>query len=260
MIARLRLPALLTTVALVALACVKTEPPTPVFTGDLEKGNPTAAQETEGDVSATPPDERALTGVESQQLDAALDGSPAGCNMIDTASCLLPFPSDFNTVPDTSSATGRRVNFPAGQLPNADGEPWDPTADGSLDGWNSLDGFSPSTPIIVVVPGLDPERTVLPTERNIGVSVTPESATALVDLDSGQLVPHWAEVDQRAQDSANQSLIIRPAVSLTETHRFAVVLRNINGEGGPAMEPPIAIQGDPRQHQDRQASARGPAQ
>ena len=41
---------------------------------------------------------RELTGPESDQLDAALETSPAGCNLIDTASCLLPFPSDFLTV------------------------------------------------------------------------------------------------------------------------------------------------------------------
>ncbi len=234
MIARLRLPALLTTVALVAIACAETEAPSPLFTGDVSAGNPAVQQEDEGDASGVAPDPRALTGPESQQLDAALEGSPVGCNVIDTSSCLLPFPSDFNTVDDPDSPTGRRVNFPGGQIPNAAGTTFDPSA------WNELDGFSPATPILVQVPGLDPERTNLPTERNIAASVESDSATVLVNLDSGQLVPHWAELDARADDPARQALIIRPAVSLTETNRFAVVLRDINGEGGPPLDPPIA--------------------
>lgn len=235
MIVRLRLPVLLTAVAVIALACAQSEPPTPLFTGDLSAGNPTAEQEAEGDASAVAPEPRELTGPESQQLDAALEGSPAGCNVIDTSSCLLPFPSDFNTVDDPDSPTGRRVDFPAGQLPNAEGVTLDPAA------WNSLDGFSPSTPIIVAVPGLDADQTVLPPETDIGMSLTEESATVLVNLDSGQLVPHWAELDSRSQDPAERSLIIRPAVSLTETNRFAVALRDVKGKDGSPLEAPIGF-------------------
>ncbi|MEZ5237930.1 MAG: hypothetical protein R2716_02900 [Microthrixaceae bacterium] len=221
-------------VALLALACAETEPPSALFTGDLSKGNPNNEQAAEADASGVAPDPRALTGPESQQLDAALEGSPVGCNVLDTASCLLPFPSDFNTVDDPTSPTGRRVDFPSGQLPNGEGTTFDPSA------WNELDGFSPSTPILVQVPGLDPERTNLPSERDIAASLEPDSATVLVNLDSGQLVPHWAELDARADDPQRQALIIRPAVSLTETNRFAVVLRDINGIGGPPLEAPIA--------------------
>jgi hypothetical protein len=221
--------------ALVALACAETEPPAPLFTGDLSAGNPVAEQEAEGEATAVAPEPRALTGTESQQLDAALQGSPVGCNVIDTSSCLLPFPSDFNSVDDADSPTGRRVDFPTGQLPNADGVTFDPSV------WNTLDGFSPSTPIIVQVPGLDPESTVLPSENDIAVSLTAESATVLVNLDSGQLVPHWAELDSRAGDASEPSLIIRPAVSLTETNRFAVALRDINAEGGTPLDAPIGF-------------------
>lgn len=233
MIARLRLPALFTAVALVALACAETEPPTPLFTGDLAEGNPVQEAE-EVEASAVAPEAREATGAESQQLDAALEGSPAGCNVIDTSSCLLPFPSDFNSVEDAASPTGRRVNFPTGQLPNADGVTFDPAV------WNTLDGFSPATPIIVTVPGLDPDKTVLPSEDNIAVSLTAASATVLVNLDSGQLVPHWAELDARAGDS-EPALIIRPAVSLTEANRFAVALRGMNSAGGKPIAAPIAF-------------------
>lgn len=241
MIARLRIPAILATVAIVAMACAEQETPPSQFSGDLSAGNPAVEQEEEGTADATPPEARALTGTESQQLDAALEGSPEGCNVIDTGSCLLPFPSDFNTVEDADSPTGRRVDFPQGQLANADGVTFDPGSETDYDTWNALDGFSPSTPIILVVPELDPELTNLPTETTIDVSVSGESATVLLDLDTGLLVPHWVDVDQRADDPARTSMIIRPAVSLTETHRFAVAIRDINAEGGTPVEAPIGF-------------------
>lgn len=240
-IARLRLPAVLATVAIVALACAEAEPPSPQFSGDLSAGNPTTEQDDEGTASADAPTARELTGPESLELDAALEGSPEGCNLIDTGSCFLPFPSDFNTVDDPSSPTGRRVDFPQGQLPNASGVAFDPGTAETFDSWNALDGFSPSTPIILLVPGLDPEKTVLPTETTIDVSVGSDSATVLLDLDTGLLVPHWVDIDQRASDAERTSMIIRPAMSLTETHRFAVAIRNVNASGGAPMEAPIGF-------------------
>ena len=136
--------------------------------------------------------------------------------MLDTRSCLLPFPSDAYTVEDPATGTGRRVDLPTGPAaPTSTARPSTrPHGTGN-------DGFSPSTPILVHVPGIDPDLTNLPSEGDIGFSVTAESATVIVDLDTGQLVPHWAEMDARAQTDADRALILRPATSLIETHRFA---------------------------------------
>ena len=235
MIARFRLPALLTAVALLGLACAETEPDPVAFSGDLTAGNPSSEEEAEA-ASGEAPEARELTGPESDQLNAALESSPAGCNLIDTGSCMLPFPSDFLTVEDPESPTLRRVDLPEGQLQNASGVPLDPTA------WNELDGFSPATPIVVLVPGLDAEATNLPPQSDIAMSVTSESATVILDLDTGQLVPHWAEIDQRAENPAEASLILRPAVSLLETHRFAVALRNLRSADGAEIQAPITYQ------------------
>ncbi len=65
------------------------------------------------------------------------------CDVLDQKRCLLPFPSDFFTVADPSTDTGRRVNFAAASMPvNSSGVPVDPTE------WNRNDGFSPGTPIM----------------------------------------------------------------------------------------------------------------
>jgi hypothetical protein len=232
--ARLRLPILIGVVALVALACAPEENQ-PAFTGDISKGNPPAAEAAAATANGDAPEPVDLTDVESDQLQTALEQTPTGCEVLDTRSCLLPFPSDAYTVEDLTTGTGRRVDLPQGLLANVDGAPLDPAA------WNQNDGFSPSTPILVHVPGIDPNLTKLPSEGDIGFSVTAESATVIVDLDSGQLVPHWAEMDQRAETDADRALILRPATSLIETHRFAVVLRDIKDANGLEIPSPVAF-------------------
>src|SRR2546421_651290 len=59
----------------------------------------------------------------------------AGCDPIDTSVCLLPWPNDYFTVADPSTATGIRLNVsPLATPRSASGAPIDP-AD-----WNRLDG------------------------------------------------------------------------------------------------------------------------
>src|SRR5437762_1917591 len=51
-----------------------------------------------------------------------------GCDPIDPAQCLLPFPNDWFTKPDPTSATGRRLDLPSLGMPtNTAGKPIDPT-------------------------------------------------------------------------------------------------------------------------------------
>ena len=106
--ARLRLPILIGVVALVALAC-SPEDNQPAFTGDISKGNPPAEEAASATASGEAPEPVDLTDVESSQLQAALEQTEPGCEVLDTRSCLLPFPSDAYTVEDPASGTGRRV-------------------------------------------------------------------------------------------------------------------------------------------------------
>ncbi|MHB1139336.1 MAG: hypothetical protein ACYC2O_10305 [Microthrixaceae bacterium] len=235
MTARLRVPLLVTAIALVAFACSTPEATKPAFTGDIAKGNPPVEEEAAATATGDAPEPIELDAAAEAELQGALEQTAPGCELLDTRSCLLPFPSDTYTVEDASTGTGRRVDLPQGLLANVSGETLDVAE------WNRSDGFSPSTPILVHVPGIDPSTTNLPLESDIGMSTTAESATVIVDLDTGQLVPHWAEMDARAQTDADRTLILRPATSLLETHRFAVALRNINGADGQPLPAPIGF-------------------
>lgn len=236
MTVRLRLSALLTALVVVAVGCQHAEAPAPAISGDIDKGNPTTTEPAAVQISTDTPTPEPLSPERQARLNAALAAIPAGCEILSDKSCLLPFPSDVHTVVDDSTGTHKRINLPSGQLVNVDGVPLDPTA------WNLNDGWSPSTPILAFVPGLDPSKTALPSEGDIGFSVTEESATVIVDLTTGQLVPHWAEMDSRATSDAERLLILRPATSLIETHQFAVAFRHLIGTNGAPLPAPITFQ------------------
>ncbi len=236
MTVRLRLTALLTTLVVVAVGCQHAETPAPAISGEIDKGNPTTTVAAAAQISTDTPTPEPLSAERQARLESALARIPQDCEVLSDKNCLLPFPSDFHTRADDSTGTHKRIDLPTGQLPNSSGVTLDPSL------WNLNDGWSPSTPILAYVPGLDPTRTALPSEGDIGFSVTEGSATAIVDLTTGQLVPHWAEMDARATNDADRLLILRPATSLIETHQFAVAFRHLIGTDGAPLPAPITFQ------------------
>lgn len=138
---------------------------------------------------------------------------------------LLPFPSNRFTVPDRSSPTGLRVHFAADALPaNTAGVHIDPAE------WNRQDGFSPGTPILARVPGLDPAASGIAPVTDIGRSLDRDAPIVLLDTRTGQRTPYWAELDAHA--TGDPLLIIRPAVALREATRYVVVLRGLRDSTG----------------------------
>ncbi|HEX2313283.1 MAG TPA: hypothetical protein VHJ17_06100 [Thermomonospora sp.] len=160
----------------------------------------------------------------------------AGCDPIDPVSCLLPFPNDWFTRPDPGTATGRRVAFRTAAMPrNRLGKAIDPTE------WNRSDGFSPGSPVLTRVPGLDLARTGAAPITDIGRSLDPDAPIVLLDTVTGRRWPYWAELDAQATDPARQALIIRPARNFLEGHRYVVALRGLRDARGATIPPQPAF-------------------
>ncbi|WP_328373561.1 hypothetical protein [Micromonospora zamorensis] len=159
------------------------------------------------------------------------------CDPIDPTACLLPFPNDYFTVPDRTSPTGKRVRLATAAMPaNVQGTPIDPTE------WNRQDGFSPGSPILVRVPGLDATTTGIAPVTDIGRSLAPDAPIVLINARTGERTPYWAELDAHATGEPDrQVLIIRPAVALTEGTRYVVGLRGMRDGNGASIPAPKAF-------------------
>ncbi|HEX9681894.1 MAG TPA: hypothetical protein VGA13_02330 [Acidimicrobiales bacterium] len=180
-------------------------------------------------------------------LPGPLALAEAGCDPIDPGHCMLPFPSDWYTVDDGTTDTGRRVDFQLTAMPqNIAGKPIDPTA------WNLNDGFSPGTPAIALVPGLDLHQTWGTADldpatfelrrvedrdhlADIARYSEPDAPILVINADTGERHPFWSELDTHPETTDDRrTLLIRPAVNYTEGAHYLVVLRNLkDGSGAP---------------------------
>ena len=105
--------------------------------------------------------------------------------------------------------TGRRVHFdPESMTANVNGVRVDPTE------WNRNDGFSPGAMIVTYVPGLDLEQTGAAPITDIGASLDRDQPIVLLDTDTGERWPFFAELDAQADPPDQRALIIRPAKNL----------------------------------------------
>ena len=198
-----------------------------------------------------PPSSRALRSVVLGHLLLAIGGcsaeesltsaeneapSPAYCNPLSRAECLLPWPSTFYLAEDSSTQTGWRVRYESQALPaTAQGQHLDPTR------YNLADGFSVGTQILAVfTDGVASEG--LPGPSNLSASLAPESPIWVLEYPSGVRVPFYAETDWNAQGGEAAALIIRPQQALSYGSRYVVALRtSLRSRDDVALAPPAGF-------------------
>lgn len=164
--------------------------------------------------------------------DSAVDWGPRGdCNPVDDAHCLLPFPSSFYLEDDASTPTGFRVAFGSTSLPeNVDGVRTDPTY------WNEKDGFPTLGSLFLDLPGAVDAG--LAGHTAIAGSVDPASLTVILDAETGERIPHFAEVDCMVSDEDRQPIILRPVTPLRNAARYVVGVRGVVDAAGTVLDAP----------------------
>lgn len=175
-------------------------------------------------------------------FDAVALENPDDCEILNAATCLLPYPSSrFQESAET--ATGFRLRFPTVGMPAQRGirMPIDP--------YLRLDGYSPTVGITMHFPqGVDPERSgasrLLETTRTHDLrSLDADSPTLLIDAETGERILHFVEIEARAALNDflhRETLIMNPALSLTPGRRYIVAMRElIDRDGEPVVAEPV---------------------
>src|SRR5512143_2848783 len=149
----------------------------------------------------------AATGCPALAVDAATEGR---CDPV-AEPCMLPFPNDYFPVADGSTGTGRRLSLVAESLPaNVATVHVDPSDQNRADGW------SPGSPVIVRIDGLDATRSNLPGLADADRSLDPDSPVVLVDATTGERHPFWAELDAIGDLDETPLLMIHPKINFAD--------------------------------------------
>lgn len=147
-------------------------------------------------------------------------GIPDECNPLGADGCLMPWPSAAYVVDDAATATGRRLALPIEAMPeNIDRISVDPAL------YNRWDGFSAVGPILARFPG-GVSADGLPSYTDPDASLAAASPIVLVNLDTGERAPFFAEVDMNVADPAERTLIIRPLARLARGAHYGVGIRD----------------------------------
>ncbi len=154
--------------------------------------------------------------------------------------CMLPFPDDYYTVADSSSATGRRVSFKTPGTPaNAYGTHIEAGP------YNEADGFSPGSAILVKVPGMETTADLRTTGavpvNHLQQYTRANAPVVVIDAQTGQRWPIWVEMDSTASNASQRVLEIHPAVNFTSGHRYIVAMRRLKNAAGERLEAPAGF-------------------
>ena len=180
--------------------------------------------------------------------------NPESCEVLNNASCLLPFPSS-RYLERARTHTGYRVVYPADALPFSnrlevpagippavlDTQRADPTH------FLQNDGFSPTVQVLMNFPaGVDLEASNAPRIDRVTTRTYDErgleesSPTLLMQRNNGRRINHWTENDVRVTDPSRRITFLRPGESLLPGHRYVVAVRNlVSPTGAPVEAEPV---------------------
>jgi hypothetical protein len=158
------------------------------------------------------------------------------CDPLVPSHCGFPFPSNVYLEDDGTTKTGKHVVFRKFTLPPVAGV-------GHLDPatWLDSDGFSPGQAPMTDLPGAT--VTGLPTQDTIEASLSKDSPTILLDTSTGELVPHFAELDvSSATGDGDHAFMIRPVVRLKDATRYIVAVRHVVDKNSAPLAPSPVFQ------------------
>ena len=159
-----------------------------------------------------------------------------GCENMNPLHCMLPFPSNAFLTADNSTTTGYKVNYASNTLPDSG-----TTSNVEISGLNRFDGFSPSTQIMTAFTTV-PNLTGVANQHSIASSLSTEHATVLLNLNTGERVAHWIEVDDRATNPSATIVFMRTLGALDYDTTYGVAFIGLSDLSGGPISPSDAMQ------------------
>ena len=158
-----------------------------------------------------------------------------GCDNINPIHCMLPFPSNAFLVDDSNTITEKRINYSPNSLPGSGSK-----SVIEIPLINQMDGFSTSTQIMTAFSST-PNIDMLANQNNIAPSMNLEHQTLLMNVNTGELVEHWVELDARAEDGEEVILHIRTIKHLQFNTEYGVLVHGLSNESGELIQPSEAL-------------------
>ena len=159
-----------------------------------------------------------------------------GCENMNPLHCMLPFPSNAFLTADNSTTTGYKVNYASNTLPSSG-----TTSNVEIVALNRFDGFSPSTQLMTAFTTV-PNLTGIANQHNIASSLSTEHATILLNLNNGERVAHWIEVDDRATNPSATIVFMRTLGALDYDTTYGVAFIGLSDLSGDPISPSDAMQ------------------
>ncbi len=149
------------------------------------------------------------------------------CDDTNPDHCMLPFPSGSFLVEDSSTATGFSLSISGKAIPDTNS-----VESENMVVLDRLDGFSPSTQIFTSFGSQVPDISDLASQFDISTSVAPGHGSVILNLDSGEIIHHWVELDARSQEGETTLLFLRTLEGLEHGTAYAVAFSGLveNGE------------------------------
>jgi len=157
------------------------------------------------------------------------------CDNTNPHHCLLPFPSGAFLIEDSNTVTGYRLNIPGSAIPDSGS-----AVSESFSIFNYKDGNSPSSQIFTTFERT-PDVSDLASQHNIPLSLDANHGTVLLNMDSGQVLPHWVEVSARTQEDEPTLVHIRSIRGLEHDTQYAVAFRGLQDENGDEIGASLAF-------------------
>ena len=152
-----------------------------------------------------------------------------GCDNTNPIHCMLPFPSDAFLVEDNSTVTGKRISYSANTIPRSG-----TVGQNHIPIINQFDGASPNTQIMTAFDS-EPDVSEMAGQYNIEKSLEVGHSSMIINQDTGEIVPHWTELDVRSDDSEPTIIHLRTIKALDHDTSYVVLFSNLQDLDGKSL-------------------------